>query len=459
VVSEPAGIGTGRVARVDALAVGATLALAAALRLPAVGWGFTGDETALLADRPLDVLLDAETAINPPLLPLLLQLAPVDARLATFRVVAVVASILATGVAWWALRGLARDRWIALVGGLAVATDPRLLLHGVEVRSYAFWIPLAWLHLGALVRLLDGDARPTVRRAWLVSTVLLPWVHYTSFAVLAVEAIGLARARRDLLRSAAWAPLAWAPLLVAVVVHHHPTDHATPLAETARILGTMGYPAGLGTVVAALAWVGLPLALLGWERLRAAERATVLGVLASLGAAVVAAGWQHFRWTMVVFVLVPLLALTTTTAGAPARWRRPLALAVGSALAVGHLLVLDPLTLLATDPRSLPAVAAAWPELDLLRAGRPLLVPSPEQVARLYHQRTGHHLFLDRGDAPNGCAHWSDCAVIDGVEVRALGAGDDVGLLVEERAFRPFLPPPGCAVRERRAGFTLWDCR
>jgi hypothetical protein len=121
--------------------------------------------------------------------------------------------------------------------------------------------------------------------------------------------------------------------------------------------------------------------------------------------------------------------------------------------------VLDPFTLLATDPRSLPAVAVAWPELDALRGGRPLLVESPEQVARLYHQRTGHHLFLDRGHASNGCAHWSDCAVIDGVEVRALGAGDDVGLLVEERAFRPWQPPAGCTLRERRPWFTLWDCR
>lgn len=230
------------------LALLVTLAAVAA-RLGGLDLVPIGDELAMVEPPSLAFIFGSgETVVNPPLLRLVVNLAPGEGALWVGRGISLVAGSLAAGGVALLARRLGASPTGALLAGLWVAFDPLTVEHGALARSYAWWSLAAVVHLEAVRRvLLDPDDR-----GWradlpaLLSGATMVWLHYLSVPILLAEGLAVAA-----LRAVAWrrwariyvgAALAFAPL--AAIILTHPSGHTVPPSK--GVLETLEYIVGYG---------------------------------------------------------------------------------------------------------------------------------------------------------------------------------------------------------------------
>jgi hypothetical protein len=222
--SAPAIIRPGQEKIAAALLLVGAVAAVIFLWLPGRDRGPQGDEVTLVQPGTIgQIFHDAEGAANPPLQRILVnQLAPEDATVQWGRYLSFACALVALALAF--LVGQRASAGSVLGGALAVAlvaVNPAVVEHATLFRSYALWLPVALWHVLAMMDLVEKDAPP--RRAYLgaaLSAALLPWLHYASVPILALEAVALlafARHRWRRLSVLAGAALLSLPLLALVL--------------------------------------------------------------------------------------------------------------------------------------------------------------------------------------------------------------------------------------------------
>jgi hypothetical protein len=171
----------------------ATIVLALLLRWPRLSYGIDPDESALVAAPDFwGIVFDQESSRNPPLHRLFdLWFTPV-AAIEHGRWFSLLSSLLTTALAFelgLTLEGIAGG----VAAALFIAVNPALVEHAALYRAYAPWLAVATWHVLAAVKLLSGNSRGTLWAVqFSISALLLPWLHYVSLPLLALEALGFA---------------------------------------------------------------------------------------------------------------------------------------------------------------------------------------------------------------------------------------------------------------------------
>lgn len=409
---------------IDGAAIAAIVVVAIATHAPLMGLDATLDELALLGDDTWRKRwLSPENGINPPLFPWTLALVPEAWDLLVGRVLQGMASVAACVATWWAVRsGGAQHRAGALAAGLVVAAHPALAVETTVCRTYGGWWLALVLHLQAAAALADDpDDRGALTR-WRATFVLLPWLHYLSFAWLGAEAAWLAWRDRARLRTVWAAPLAWLPLAAWIVWHADARAHVhgEPLAWAYVVGG------GVTPDQASAVWLlegGLVAAL---ATLRRASPSTRVLVVGGAGLWAIAASWNAYESIRVpIAAVAAALVVPGVFRGAwtPREDRGTIVFVVGC-LITASLSDIDRTTLPHADRRIARDLHDAWATVVGLAADDDLQVPGDAEVFALGAR------FGTWRDATDPTCPSIPCVQRDGVTVRV---GDGAGLVARPR--------------------------
>lgn len=428
----------------------ATIVLALLLRWPRLSYGIDPDESALVAAPNFwGIVFDQESSRNPPLHRLFdLWFTPV-AAIEHGRWFSLLASLLTTALAFelgLTLEGIAGG----VAAALFIAVNPALVEHAALYRAYAPWLAVAMWHVLAAVKLLSGNARG---RLWAVqfsiSALLLPWLHYVSLPLLALEALGFAlfKSHRRYLWLLLPALFAAVPLPRLILSGTSgPIEDSSTFSSFLWALGFRGRKLTFVVVVAALT---------GFRRLQSIER---LLWLAGFASAALIAGLD-----LVLLVRPPAVHWLMPTLGIalallPLRNTLHWSLRAVSAAAVIGLLVSG----FAESRRGgrctqqgPPAVAGALELLARSRAERPIYVQQVWLgVLSLY--LTGKRFASAAHQEPVG-----DVLRVEGIpfvplESRTSGPID--GLVLTFPCAGELPRPDGCSWLRETADYGIMDC-
>ncbi len=381
-------------ARTAAWALAFLTALALALRVTSLSRSLFNDETVSLAlsQRSFGHMISlAGYEANGMPYPILLW--PLTRIFGTgvtvVRLPAVLAGTASVPLLYWAARGLARGRGVALLAAALLAINPMAIWYSQVARSYAFVVLAACLAFGALARALE---RPERRAMWWLYAGSMALMAYSDLLApalaLPAQALMVWAASRSMERPRAlvrrWAGMLAAvlvlciPLIVAALIEHSRRDplYWLPKLDRALLESAVQEFAGGFSGVTAVRWLtllaGLVLvsgATIGLRRRSAGERhavgiAAAWGLLPPAVLLVVSAGIPVF-WPRYAIVALPgvclLLALAAGQLLGRHAWSWVAAACVGLLLCLGAY----------ADARQVDAVQQDWqPLTGWLRASR-----------------------------------------------------------------------------------------
>jgi hypothetical protein len=311
----------------------ATLAAGIWLRVQVWPPGPSSDETSIL--QPLSefgargIVDSPEAATNPPLFRFLFSLLDEPVRMYRWgRISGGVCGILAPILVFFAARRAARQDSVAgAIAGAVVALNPTLAVESLSFRVYGLLALVAAARMLSLCMCVEDPELDSSRPAWIlfmVLTIALPWLHYSSIPLLGLEAVAFAvllpHHRRLLLAHAASAVLAIPTVLLLLkwrAILPPPPPSGTLIAN-AMPLWFAGY-SGPGAL-ALLA--GFTLILLGLYRDAAPGRAVLGHALAWVGASMAVASYRAIRAGSLSITLIALgLTLGLLGASLPRPWR------------------------------------------------------------------------------------------------------------------------------------------
>lgn len=462
-------------------AIGVVLAMAvgAWLRIGAAAHGYAPDELVNVTHKGAWLILtDPESAVNPPLLRLVVNLpADTGAALVWGRALSVLCGVLAIPAV------AALGRRVGGLGGM-VAAAWILALHvdavrmSAQIRAYSPFVLVAALHLVAVMRWADAPDR---RRRWAValSAMVLPQLHY--FGVPLLLGVAAAAWTEPRTRRLWWlyVPAALALLPLAAMITGASTARVAmkgSLSDTLWLMASLDLQGVPAVADRALGWLKLrsdltehalqaliTSALLAASLSRArplatAER-TLVGALAGVLLGVLGFSTVQFvRSPVALYVAVAAIPLLTAWAGrARTTAGAALALAVvgaglGPALARG----LSDLSAPWPDDAA-PEFVASFHAHDAVRGDRPVFVTPRHALNDVFVAFAGRQLMDARERGAGVCARDRDCFVWDGVPFRVWteGAPPD-GLVFGVEDIDPALG--ACAVVERRPFALVLDC-
>lgn len=400
-------------------------ALGALLRFAALGeqsyWGDEGATVALIRASfgdMLDRLPDSESTP-----PLYYAIAWVWTRALGsseewgLRSLSALAGTATIPVAYAAAAELVTRR-AGLVTAALVACSPLLVWYSQESRAYALMTLLIALTLWLFARALDESERVVARGHawWALAAVLAVATHYFAAFVVAPQAVWLiARARDPARRRAAIAATAAVVVaggaLLPLALDQRSTGNTAYIAEIAFdqrvkevpkkfLVGEQATPGDYGTVIEALKWPALALALLAAvlavtrtdrrERSGAVLAAGVGAAGLALPLALKAVGLDYFAAYNLQGLWLPLAVAAAAGLGARAAGRTGVA-AAAALCAIGGAVVVsvatdpdlhrndyrdlagrlgeEPRAVVATPRNSLSPLAAYLPRIDHLPAG------------------------------------------------------------------------------------------
>lgn len=460
-----------RLARLDLLALAAILLWTAALLAPMLRTAYTGDEIALVERRGFyDIFLSAESASNPPLQRLLLNL-PVRSTMGVLRAgraLSFLCTLGAVAIAFLLGRRLGGGELLAgVAAALLVAGNPRMLEEGAHFRSYALWMIVALWHWHALDRATSGDDRGA-RLAMAVSAAILPWLHYSSVVVLLAEGIALVAARRwRLVRTFVPAAIGSTPLLWPLVLPHGVTWHQ-PTDTPGRLLARL-YDAGFDlsraegyavaaaapaiAIVVAATFAVLPLRV----AVRPVARIAAITYGLTLAGLIVLGQYREVRPPGALWLAPPVIVVLSV---GPALARtRGVRLAVWVYFAAAAILsgaaFRDP----PESGQGAERAATDWSTWKRIAAGRPIRVVPDYASRQFILALTGK---LDREmDRPVDCPKDEPCIDYDGVRVLGGGnpAADGSELVLVLVCWPDAQPPRLCPPFRREPCLTAYDCR
>lgn len=310
-------------------------ALAAGIWLRAEVWppGPSSDETSIL--QPLSefsvrgIVDSPEAATNPPLFRLTFSLLDEPVRMYRWgRTLGAICGLLAPIIVFAVARRAApRDTVAAAIAGAVVALNPTLAVESLSFRVYGLLAFVAAVRMACLCVVAENPKFDSRRPAWivfLILTIVLPWLHYSSIPLLCLEAGALAvllpSHRRLLIAHVAAALLALPAVLLLLKwrATFPPPVPSGSLLSNALPIWFAGY-AGTGELTAAIVLV---LILLGCGRATRPGRAVFGHALAWGGAALAIASYRAVRAGSLSLTAVPLgLTLGLLGTSFPQRWR------------------------------------------------------------------------------------------------------------------------------------------
>lgn len=455
------------------LALAGLAAVALALRWPLLSMGWSPDELALLhGDVWTKIPFDAESAVNPPLLRTLLNLAvPEPHLLWVGRLVSLAAALALLPIAWALGREVAGDERGGLFTATLWAVHPYAIVMSTQCRSYSLFCLVATWHALTLVRWVSAADRRALDRPLALSAVLLPQLHY--FGVLLLLYLGVAHALRPATRGLVWRyvpaavavlPLApiilgtdetrvavpgpWMDTIVAIV-----STTLTPPTSWFGLLphlpwGPMTFGAALWTMVLGAHTVVLP-----W--LDAPRRTVTLGALAGVAAMLTFMPFQFPRTPIGLYLLVFLAPLLGAAGSLPPR--RPAQAALTAAL-IG---LFAPSLWASLQLTGFPEdgarwFAERWRDFDPSRRGRAIALYPGYGVILTQYYFTGEHRMVRDGFDP-GCAD-NRCFNHDGVVFRDARPPESDVLLVVYGFFDLAEATAGCEVLHQQMGLIVADC-
>ena len=405
--------GTLDAARASAWTLALLTALALALRLTSLSRSLFNDETFsfALAQRSFGHMIGlAGYEANG--MPYSILLWPVTRIFGTsvdvLRAPAVVIGTATVPLMYWAARGFARDRRVALLAATLIALNPMAIWYSQVARSYALVAFGACIAFGALARALAADGRAHPRRMWWLyvagmaltaySDLLAPVVVLPAQALMVWTASTERSERRALLRRwVLWLGAILAvclPLLVAAAIERSRRDPLYWLPKLGRGLVEAGIQefGGGFSGVKAVGWLALlaGAVLVGTAALRlrgdgehglalGGQRrglavAAAWGVLPPAGLLLISAAVPVF-WPRYAIVALPGLALLLALSAAAATSSR--SGTVVAVACVGALLCLS----IYADAKQIDAVQQEWKPIagwlrEQRRPNEPLLAES-----------------------------------------------------------------------------------
>jgi hypothetical protein len=296
--------------------------------------GPTSDETSILQPvsdfGPRAIVDSPEAATNPPLFRFMFSLLDDPVRMYQWgRIFSGTCGLLAPLIVFFTARRAARgDTVAAAIAGAVVVLNPTLAVESLSYRVYGLLAFVAAARLACLSVLADDPGfNPRRSACWIVFVILtiaLPWLHYSSIPLLGFEAVALAVLlpghRRLLIAHVASGVLALPAVMLLLkwrAILPPPPPSGSLLADTLP-LWFAGY-AGAGRLTVL---VGLALIVFGCRRSTGAGRAVFGHVLAWVGATLAIASYRAIRAGSLSVTVVPL-GLTLGLAGTtlPQRWR------------------------------------------------------------------------------------------------------------------------------------------
>jgi hypothetical protein len=296
----------------------------------------------------------------------------------------VVTGTLSVPALYWAARGFARERVLALLAAALLAVNPMAVWYSQEARAYGFVVLAACVAFGALVRTIEQPGRRDMWCLYVAGMVLMAYSDLLAPAiVLPAQLLIASRGRRDGLRRLAQALLAvlvlCIPLIVAALISHGRRDalYWLPRLDRALVeLGLQEFSGGFSgvsavrwlTLLAGVVLVGLAAVSLR-RRATAGERSNLLiaaawGVLPPVLLLVVSAKFAVF-WPRYAIVALPGLCLLGALAArrlvVDRRGRLVAGACVAALIAAG----------VYADARQVNALQQSWPPvMSWLRATR-----------------------------------------------------------------------------------------
>jgi hypothetical protein len=311
----------------------AVLALGIWLRVQVWPPGPTSDETSIL--QPLSdfgawAIVDSpEAATNPPLFRLMFALLDEPVRMYRWgRIFTGACGLLAPIVVFFTVRRAARGDTVAgAIAGAVVALNPTLAVESVSFRVYGLLAFVAAARMACLCRLADEPQVDPSRPAWLLFlmlTILLPWLHYSSLPLLGLEAVALAvllPGHRRLLIAHVTAGVLALPAVLLLLKWRAilpPPPPSGSLLANALPLWLAGYSGGGWLTVV----IGFALILFGCRRAAVPGRAVFGHALAWVGSALATASYRAIRAGSLSVAVVPLgLTLGLLGTSLPQPWR------------------------------------------------------------------------------------------------------------------------------------------
>jgi hypothetical protein len=295
--------------------------------------GPTSDETSILqpvSDFGLRAIVDSpEAATNPPLFRSMFSLLDEPVRMYRWgQILNGMCGLLAPIIVFFAARRAAsRDTVAGAIAGAVVVLNPTLAVESLSFRVYGLLAFVAAARMACLCVLAENpkfEFRRPASILFLMLTVLLPWLHYSSIPLLCLEALALALLlpdhRRLLIAHVASAVLAFPTVLLllkwrAILPPPPPSGN---LLSNALPLWLAGYsdPGSL-TILMSFAFI-----LLGCLAPARPGRAVFGHALAWVGAALAVASYRAIRAGSLSVTVVPLgLTLGLLGTSLPRHWR------------------------------------------------------------------------------------------------------------------------------------------